>query len=90
MPNPPRAVAVLRGQNNLPVVEQFESLVESQGAEALRIRFSLSRGRVLDLPLSAEALADLVQPLSALRGVMPEKIDEGIAHLRDLGLISPE
>jgi hypothetical protein len=70
----PRALTVLRGRNNLPVVEQFEGLVESQGAEALRIRFSLSHGRLLDLPLSAAALADLVQPLSALRGVTPEKI----------------
>jgi hypothetical protein len=94
MPNPQkppsRDVAILSGQNNLPVVEKFESLVESQGVEAIRIRFRLGRGRLLDLPLSAEALTDLVQPLCALRGVIPAEMPEAIAYLRDQGLIAEE
>jgi hypothetical protein len=88
VPMQSRDVVILQGQNNLPVVETFESLVESQGEEAIRIRFSLGHRRTLDLPLSAKALADLVQPLSCLRGTTPEKVAEAIAYLRQLGLIS--
>ncbi len=84
----PRDVTILRGRNSLPILERFVGLFPPEGEETLRIRFALGHGKLLDLPLSAEALADLAQPLSALRGFSPEKMPEGVAYLRNLDLIS--
>jgi hypothetical protein len=82
------SVIVLRGQNNLPVADAFLGLFHSQGTETIRVRFSLGRGKLLDLPMSAEVLANLVQHLSGLRGFSPETVQEGIVEARARGLIS--
>lgn len=86
----PRELAVLKGRNNVPTLEKFEGLFLPEGTETARIRFRVGRDRLLDLPLSAEALADLVQLLCGLRGFSPEKVAEGIAEARALGLFSED
>jgi hypothetical protein len=87
MPNlqPQHAVVVLRGPNCLPIDLKFVGLVRSQGTEVVRIRFSLDHDKLLDLPLSAEALADLVQPLSSLHGKTPEQMPGEVEYLRQCG-----
>lgn len=90
MPNPqqPYDVVVRRGHGSLPIGLKFLGLSRSQGIEAIRIRFSLDNNKILDMPLSAEALADLVQILQSFRGRTPAQIPEEIDHLNHLGLIS--
>jgi hypothetical protein len=67
---------------NLPEDLEFVGLAAPQGREIIRIRFSRGRGTTLDLPLSAETLAALVQPLSSLHGLTPEKLPDELEHLR--------
>ena len=55
------AVTVRRGHGSLPIGLKFVNLVRSQGVETIRIRFSLNHDKVLDLPLSADTLAELAR-----------------------------
>jgi hypothetical protein len=85
------AVTVRRGHGSLPIGLKFVNLVRSQGVETIRIRFSLNHDKVLDLPLSADTLAELAYTLGALRGVPPENLPEEIEDLAGKGLaILPE
>jgi hypothetical protein len=84
---PPHDVVTLQGRNNLPISEKFEGLFRPEGKETARIRFRARRGRLLDLPLSAEALADLVQLLCSLRGFSPET-SHGLAYLEERQVFS--
>jgi hypothetical protein len=60
----------------------FEGLALPQGTEIIRIRFSRDRGTTLDIPLSAEALADLVQVVSSLHGTPPDRMPAELEYLR--------
>jgi hypothetical protein len=81
---PQHDVIVRRGhRGNLPVDLKFAGLVAPQGIEIIRIRFSLDLDKELDLPLSAETLADLMQVLAPLDGKSPAQMPEEIAYLRD-------
>jgi hypothetical protein len=87
------AVTLWRGQNILPIGLKFVGLAEPQGTESLRIRFSLDLDKLLDIPLSAKSLADLVHVLSPLHGIdqdLPDATNEKIAYLRGQGLIADE
>lgn len=88
MPNfqPQYAVTVRRGHGTLPIGLKFSGLAKSRGVEKVRIRFSLDYDKVLDIPLSAEALADLIQTLSPLHGTPPKAVDEELADLQLKGL----
>jgi len=66
----------------LPADLKFEGLVRPQGTETARIRFSRERNTSLDIPLSAESLALLVQVMSSLHGTPPEGILKELARLR--------
>jgi hypothetical protein len=90
IPQPQYSVTVRRGHGCLPIGLKFEGLVRSQGIETIRIRFSLDHDKILDLPLSAEALAALVQPLSALHGRTPDQLPKEIEHLRQNGGVLPD
>ena len=79
-------VVVRRGHGSLPIDLKFECLAGSRGVETLRIRFSLGPDRVLDLPLSAETLADLANALTPLHRIPPTKIPEELADLQQKGL----
>jgi hypothetical protein len=59
----------------------FEGLVRPQGKEIIRLRFSRHRGTTVDLPLSAIALADLVQTLGLLHGFPAEEIGSQLSAL---------
>ena len=84
---PQHAVTVPRGhRGNLPIDLKFAGLVALQGVEIIRIRFSLDLDKELDLPLSAETLADLIQALGQLHGRSPATMPEGIADLRARGV----
>jgi hypothetical protein len=85
-PQPQYAVAVRRGHGCLPIDLKFVSLVQSQGVETIRIRFSLDRDKTLDLPLSAETLAALAYVLGPLRGIEPRALGDEIADLAMKGL----
>lgn len=74
-------VTVRPGLGSLPIGLRFVGLIQTQGIETLRIRFALDHDKLLDLPLSAEALVALVQPLSALRGKGPDEIPDEIESL---------
>jgi len=69
----------------LPDDLEFAGLAPSQGREIIRIRFSRGRGTTVDLPLSAETLAALVQPLSSLHGRTPSQLPDELEHLRLCG-----
>ena len=84
-PEPKYVVTVRRGHGCLPIDLKFVGLARSQGVETIRIRFSLDRDKLLDLPLSAEALAALVQPLSSLHGLTPAQLPDELEHLRLCG-----
>jgi hypothetical protein len=84
-PEPKYAVTLRRGHGCLPIDLKFVGLVRSQGVETIRIRFSLDRDKLLDLPLSAETLAALVQPLISLRGLTPDQLPDELEHLRLCG-----
>lgn len=66
----------------LPDDLRFEGLVPAQGREIVRIRFSRQRGTTLEIPLSAEDLALLVQCLAPLHGLLPNEIPDKLAVLR--------
>ena len=83
---PPYAVTVRKGHGTLPIGLKFVGLAKSRGVEKVRIRFSLDHDKVLDIPLSAEALSDVVQALSPLHGTPPEAVDEELADLKSKGL----
>ena len=83
-------LSMRRGHGCLPIGLKFVGLVRSQGTETVRIRFSLDHDKLLDLPLTAEALAGLVQPLSALHGKTPEELPEEVAYLREIGGVFDE
>ena len=75
----PRNLGLLQpGRYNLPTDLRFISLVASQGTEIIRIRFSRGPATILDLPLSAATLADLVQFLCPLHGHTKEEMPEEI------------
>jgi hypothetical protein len=66
----------------LPDDLMFEGLAHPQGTETARIRFSRGRGTTLDIPLSAESLAVLVQVMSSLHGVPTNKLADELEYLR--------
>jgi hypothetical protein len=66
----------------LPDDLMFEGLAHPQGTEIIRIRFSRGRNTLLDIPLSAESLAVLVQVMSSLHGTPAKKMSEELEHLR--------
>ena len=68
----------------LPADLMFEGLALPQGTETARIRFSRGRGTTLDIPLSAESLAGLVQVMSSLYGKLPEELPEELDRLQEL------
>jgi len=75
-----------RGRYYLPADLKFLSLVRSEGKEIVRIRFCRDGGTELDLPVSAETLADLVQLLSPLHGSLPSELATELADLQSKGL----
>jgi len=78
-------VVVRRGLGSLPIGLRYVGLVRSEGVETVRIRFSLDRDKLLDLPLSAEVLAQLAQFLGNLHGKLPEQMSDEIEYLRQMG-----
>jgi hypothetical protein len=84
------AVTLRRGHGCLPIGLRFVGLFRSQGIETIRIRFSLDHDNTLDLPVSADTLAALVQPLSSLHGLPPDKLLDEREHLRMTGGVSDE
>jgi hypothetical protein len=66
----------------LPADLMFEGLARPQGTETIRIRFSRERNTSLDIPLSAESLAVLVQVMSSLHGTPAEEMAEELEYLR--------
>ena len=77
-------VTVRPGRSSLPIGLKFVGLFRSEGTETVRIRFALDHDKLLDLPLSAEALAALVQPLYWLHGKAPDELP---AELESLGVL---
>jgi hypothetical protein len=66
----------------LPADLMFEGLARPQGTETIRIRFSRGRNTLLDMPLSAQSLAELVQVMSSLHGTSAEKMADEFEYLR--------
>jgi hypothetical protein len=66
----------------LPDDLMFEGLSPSQGKETVRIRFSRGRNTSLDIPLSAESLAVLVQVMGSLHGTRAEQMPGELERLR--------
>lgn len=69
------------GWHSLPGDLGFVGLVRPQGNEAVRIRFFREPAIVVDLPLSAETLVELVRALAPLSG---KKAEEVITELKTL------
>jgi hypothetical protein len=67
----------------LPDDLMFEGLVVPKGKETVRIRFSRGRGTTLDIPLSAESLALLIQTLGSLHGSTPRDLPAELGRLQD-------
>jgi len=76
------APTILKGRNRLPIAKTFDGLFPGQDREIALIRFDLGAGKSIDLPLSEEALADLVHRLLLARGFSPET-GHGAEYLRD-------
>jgi hypothetical protein len=74
VPQPPHRAVIWRGHNCLPGELRFVHLVRSQCTETVRTRFALDSDKTMDLPLSAETLAELAQTLGWLQGKTTEKI----------------
>jgi hypothetical protein len=71
----------------LPSDLRFAGLIRSRGTEIIRIRFSRGPATVLDLPVSAELLSDLVQALHPLYGTPPEEMNDALGTLQKQGAI---
>jgi hypothetical protein len=65
----------------LPDDLEFAGLVEPQGKEIIRIRFSRGRGTIVDIPLLAETLASLAYVLGPFRGIEPPELADEITDL---------
>lgn len=63
----------------------FETLVVSANGGPVKIRFARSHGTTLDLPLSAETLADLIQTLGHMFGTVPEDLPQVLQEYRQMG-----
>lgn len=81
-----QAVALARRDccYTLPEDLMFEGLARPQDKETARLRFSRGRNTLLDIPLSAESLAVLVQVMSSLHGIIPEKLAGELEYLRKI------
>jgi hypothetical protein len=75
-----------RGPNELDGDLQFEGLARPKGNEVIRLRFFRIGDIKLDIPLSAETLADLAHVLGPLRGIEPDSLIHEIADLEKKGL----
>jgi hypothetical protein len=75
------------GHRALPEGLEFLCLARSRGGEALRLRFrrDVDRRVVVDLPVSAETIARLVQELSLFRDVIPQDVPDAIANFQQMG-----
>jgi len=61
----------------------FVGLVRAEGAKTTSIRFVRDRhGTTLDIPLSAEALADLIHALGHMYGTTPEDVPAVLEEYR--------
>jgi hypothetical protein len=93
MPNPERLPVSINRPNpyDLPDDLEFQNLVRPQRKELIRLRFRRERGTTLDLPLSAKAVADLLQTIGLLHGKLPEELSAALHELSLSGLeILPE
>jgi len=84
------AVSVRRGHGSLPIGLTFANLVLCQGTETIRIRFSLDRDKLLDLPLSAETLSELAHALHPFHRLPPDQIASEIDDLCRKGSIAKD
>jgi hypothetical protein len=75
-----------RGPNELDGDLHCEGLARPMGNEVIRLRFFRSGGVGLDIPLSAETLADLAHALGPLRGIAPDSLSHEIADLEKKGV----
>jgi len=71
---------------DLPDDLAFVGLVRPRRKETIRLRFARKRGTTLDLPLSAEALADLVQEIGLLHGSSASEMAAELADQEQKGL----
>ena len=67
---------------SLPGDLRFQCLARSRGKEIIRIRFSRGPATALDIPVSAETLAELARALVPLHGKVPEELTD----LQKIGL----
>jgi hypothetical protein len=74
------------GPYRLPDGLRFVGLGRPQDKEIIRIRLSRGPATTLDIPVSAEALADLAHALCPLYGSTPEQIADNLADLQQKGL----
>lgn len=83
MPPKQQEISILRpGAHSLPDDLAYDGIVQCRGKEMLRIRFSLKYpDRTVDLPLSLEALAGLLQEVGFLNGVLDEELPEEVERL---------
>jgi hypothetical protein len=74
-----------RGPNELDGDLQFEGLARPTGDEVIRLRFFRSGDVKLDIPLTADTLADLAHALGPLSGIAPDSLSHEIADLEKKG-----
>ena len=74
----------------LPADLRFVGLIPSAGTETIQIRFSRDYATVLDFPLSAETLVDLIHALVPLYGDTRERVLEELEILRQRGGLPKE
>jgi hypothetical protein len=83
LPNPQEVLLARRDcRYILPDDLVFEGLAHPQGTETARLRFSRGNNTSLDIPLSAESLALLVQVMGSLHGAPAEQMPEELERLR--------
>jgi hypothetical protein len=69
----------------LPDDLRFVTLVRAADKGTIKIRFSRPRDTTLDLPVSAETLADLIHAMGHMYGTPPNEIPQVIENYRQQG-----
>jgi len=74
-----------QGHYDLPIGLEFRGLIRGRGEGIVRIRLGRGHATTLDIPLSAETLAALVQAIGPLHGVPAAEVAQELDLLHQQG-----